>query len=132
MHLSTSYQLCFLQKAEAKRAVRSRRRETARWLNSVTKGEYNMGFAVAADKKVLSSTLQLAQCTTTRRLSRLLVRLQGQPAGQRRRQGTAEAYAEQLEAERALWSFVFSGRPSAESMRESKRGARTHLSARCN
>ena len=33
--------------------MRSRRRETARWLNSVTKGDYSLCFAVAADKKVL-------------------------------------------------------------------------------
>lgn len=42
------------QKAEAKRAVRSRRRETSRWLNSVTKGEYNLCFAAAVDKQVLA------------------------------------------------------------------------------
>ena len=43
-----------MQKAEAKRAVRSRRRETARWLSSVTKGDYNLCFAAAVDKQVLA------------------------------------------------------------------------------
>ena len=50
----------------------------------------------------------------------LLFRLQSQSARQRKRQ--AEEDAEQAEAERALWRILFSGRPSAESMREAERG----------
>ena len=52
----------------------------------------------------------------------LLFRLQSQSARQRKRQGAAKEDAEQAEAERALWRILFSGRPSAESMREAERG----------
>ena len=123
---------CCLQKAEAKRAVRNRRRETARWLNSVSKGDYTTCFAAATDRKARSERCSLpsevAHYTTVCRSPRLLVHLQGQSARQRRRQGAVQDNAEQLEAERAIWNFVYGRQQSAESLHESERGALRLLS----